>query len=326
VSDWYALRSTVPMFSNLGLSGFSFVGADIGGFAGVPTAELYARWLQLGVFYPFMRTHTTFGTPDQEPWSYGTRYEEINRRSIEMRYELLPEIYTVMEEASRTGVPAFRPLLLEYPDDERTYQRQDEVLFGRDILVAPVLEAEAPGRGVYLPRGRWCDYWTAACQDGGHEIGVPVTPERIPVFVRAGSIVFRQPVVQHTGEMAGQRLRLLVVSDGTAEGAQYEDDGHTLAYQRGAFLRRRFTAGTEGGRWTLRVAAPEGTYRPAARDLELELRSAIQPTSIAVDGQALSRVEGDAWPAGGGWRRTPEGTLMIRTRDRFDPFTITVSP
>src|SRR5262249_34684142 len=122
VSDWYALRATVPMFSNMGLSGFSFVGADIGGFAGAPTPGLYARWLQLGVFYPFMRTHTTLGTPDQEPWSYGTRYEEINRRSIEMRYELLPQIYTVMEEASRTGVPAFRPLVLEYPDDERTYQ------------------------------------------------------------------------------------------------------------------------------------------------------------------------------------------------------------
>jgi len=314
------------MFANMGLSGFSFVGADIGGFAEAPTPELYARWLQLGVFYPFRRTHTAFGTPDQEPWSYGPRYEAINRRSIEMRYELLPQIYTVMEESSRTGLPAFRPLLLEYPEDEGTYGRQDELLFGRDILVAPALRAGAESREVYLPRGRWCDYWTGTCQDGGRAIGVPLAPDHIPVFVRGGSIVLRQPVVQHTGEMPGQALRLLVMGDAPADGASYEDDGHTLAYQRGVFLRRRFTAGTEGGRWTLRVAAAEGSYRPAARDLEVELRGVGEPLSVLVGGQSVSRVTGEAWPAGtAGWARTPEGSLLIRTRDRFEPFTITVS-
>src|SRR6185295_18046073 len=119
--------------------GFSFVGADIGGFAEVPTPELYTRWLQLGVFYPFMRTHTTFGTPDQEPWSYGPRHEAINRRAIELRYELLPYIYSAMRETSQTGVPAMRPLMLEFPQDERTYGNNEEFLFGPDLLVAPVL-------------------------------------------------------------------------------------------------------------------------------------------------------------------------------------------
>jgi alpha-glucosidase len=326
VSDWFALRATVPMFSNMGLSGFSFLGADIGGFAEAPSAELYTRWLELGVFYPFMRTHTAFGTPDQEPWSFGPRHEAINRRSIEMRYELLPEIYTVMEEASRTGIPAFRPLLLEYPEDEATYGRQDELLFGRDILVAPVMREGMDGREVYLPRGRWCDYWTSACHDGGRSIGVPVTLERIPIYVRGGSILFRQPVVQHTGEMPGQALRLLVMGDGPAEGTQYEDDGHTLAYQRGVSLRRRFTAGSEAGRWTLRVAAPEGSYRPAARDLEVELRGVSDPGSVLLGAQSLPHVQAEAWTtAASGWTRTAEGSLVIRTKDRFEPFAITVS-
>ena len=103
------------MLMGLGLSGFPFVGADIGGFAEAPSAELFTRWLQLGVFYPFMRTHTTFGTPDQEPWSYGPRHEAINRRAIELRYELLPQIYSVMREASRTGVPAHAPAVPRVP-------------------------------------------------------------------------------------------------------------------------------------------------------------------------------------------------------------------
>jgi alpha-glucosidase len=119
VSDWPALSQGLAVLMGLGLSGFPFVGTDIGGFAETPSAELFTRWLQLGAFHPFMRTHTTFGTPDQEPWSYGPRYEAVNRRAIELRYELLPQIYQVMREASETGLPAMRPLFLEFPDDPR---------------------------------------------------------------------------------------------------------------------------------------------------------------------------------------------------------------
>jgi alpha-glucosidase len=328
VSDWFALRATIPMFSNMGLSGFSFIGADIGGFAEAPSPELFTRWLQTGVFYPFMRTHTTFGTPDQEPWSYGPEHEAINRRAIEMRYQLLPEVYTVMEEASRTGLPALRPLLLEYPEDEKTYQRQDEFLFGRDLLVAPVLREGVREREVYLPQGTWFDYATGKRFDGGKPVVVPVTMEAIPVFVRGGSIVFRQPVVQHTGAMAGQALRLLVAGDGAAEGSEYEDDGHTLAHDRGVFLRRRFSASFEGGRWTIQAAAPEGTYRPASRDLEVEVRGlGGDPASVTMGAETLGRLDAAGWATAGraGWRRTEAGALLVRTRDRFEPFTITVS-
>ncbi len=327
VSDWFALRATIPMFANLGLSGFSFIGADIGGFAEFPSAELFTRWLQTGVFYPFMRTHTTLGTPDQEPWSYGTRHEAINRRAIEMRYELLPEIYTVMEEASRTGLPALRPLLLEYPEDETTYQRQDEFLFGRDLLVAPVLREGLAEREVYLPRGTWYEYAGGRRFEGGRSIVVPVTMDAIPVFVRGGSIVFRQPVVQSTEEMAGRARRLLVTADGAAEGSEYEDDGHTLAHQRGASLRRRFTARMEGARWTLQAGAPEGTYRPAARDLEVELRGfGADPASVTMGAETLPRLDASGWSAmRPGWTRGESGEVVVRTRDRFEPFTLTVS-
>jgi alpha-glucosidase len=328
VSDWSSFRSTIPMFSNMGLSGMPFVGADIGGFAEVPSAELYTRWLQLGVFYPFMRSHTTFGTPDQEPWSYGPRHEAINRRAIEMRYQLLPQIYTVMEEASRTGLPALRPLLLEYPDDPATYQRQDEVLFGSDLLIAPVLREGMTEREVYLPKGSWYDYAGGRRFEGGKTITVPVSMDAIPVFVRGGAIVFRQPVVQHTGEMAGQALRLLIAGDVAAEGTLYEDDGISLAHRRGASLRRRFTARSDGGRWTIEAAAPEGSYRPAARDIEIELRGQAEPASVRAGTETLARLDEAGWsatPARPGWTRTEEGAVLVRIRDRFEPFTVTLS-
>jgi alpha-glucosidase len=310
VSDWNHLRATIPMFLNMGLSGFSFVGSDIGGFAEFPTPELYTRWLQLGVFYPFMRTHSTFGTPDQEPWSYGLRWEEINRRAIEMRYELLPTVYNVMEEASRTGLPAFRPLLLEYPDDAATYGLGDQFLLGRDVLVAPALRELATERELYLPKGAWYDYATGERLEGGRKIKVPLALDHIPVFLRAGSVLFRQPVLQHTGERAGQPLRVLVHGE-DAEGTLYEDDGESLAHTRGAWMRRRVSVRAAADGWRVEVAAPEGSYRPAARDLVVEWRGPA-PRSVTVGGRTIEPL---ASPGG-------KGLVRIRVPDRWEAFSI----
>jgi alpha-glucosidase len=311
VSDWAALRATIPMFAGMGLSGFSLVGADIGGFADAPTAELFTRWLQAGVFYPFMRTHTTLGTPDQEPWSYGTYHEALNRRAIELRYELLPHIYNVMKEASETGVPAFRPLLLEYPNDGAAWGRDDEFLFGADLLVAPVLRAEITEREVYLPAGDWYDFWTGERREGGRGFAQRVTMDAIPVFVRGGAFIFRQPVVQHTGEMAGQPLRVDVYPAPQSSATLYEDDGDTLDYQRGAFLRRRFTQTREAGRVTLDVGGAEGSYRPAARDLVLRVRFDGEPARMTVGGAPVAAT-------------TAGGFVIVRVPDHFDAFRVTI--
>ena len=115
-SDWSSLRQSISTLLGLGLSGFPFVGCDIGGFVGAPYGELYTRWLQAGVFFPFMRSHTSLDSPDKEPWSFGYQYEAINKRAIELRYELLPYIYNVMEQPAQTGLPALRPLFLEFPE------------------------------------------------------------------------------------------------------------------------------------------------------------------------------------------------------------------
>jgi alpha-glucosidase len=305
-SDWNHLRATVPMFSNLGLSGFSFVGADIGGFADAPSPELFTRWLQVGVFYPFMRTHTTFGTPEQEPWSYGLYHEELNRRAIELRYELLPHVYNLMRESSDTGAPAFRPLLYEFPQDEATYRRDDEFMLGRDLLIAPVLREGVREREVYLPAGEWFDFWTGRAYAGGKGHRLPVTLESIPVFVRGGGFVFRQPVVQHTGEMAGQPLRVTVFPAAQSEAVFYEDDGETRDHERGVYARRRFSQRREGSSVSVEAGAVEGSYRPAARDLVLEIRYDGAPRRVLLDGAALPA---DGWTAA-------DGFVRVKLRDR----------
>jgi alpha-glucosidase len=318
VSEWSHLRGSIPLLLGMGLSGLPFVGVDIGGFAETPTAELYTRWLQLGVFYPFMRTHTTFGTPDQDPWSYGTKHEALNRRAIELRYELLPQIYNVMHDASVSGLPALRPLLLEFPTDPATYGLDDEFMFGRDLLVAPVLWPEAAERSVYLPSGTWVDFWTGARITGGASHRMPVTLGSIPMFARAGSFVFEHPVVQHTGELPGQPLRVMVIPGADGTSTLYEDDGETAAYLRGTSVTREFRQQTSPDKVTIAIGAPSGPFRPASRDLWLLVRRDA-PAVVMVGGAALPRVTMAelASRTGAAWSVDEAGVVNVRLHDDF---------
>ena len=326
ISSWSHLRATIPMLTNMGLSGLAFVGSDIGGFADAPSAELYTRWLQTGVFYPFMRTHTTLGTPDQEPWSYGTAHEAINRRAIELRYQMLPHIYTVMHEASTTGVPAMRPLVLEFPEDGRTYGLDDQFMWGRDLLIAPVLREAERGREVYLPKGEWFDFWTGQRHEGGGSIVVPVTIESTPIFVRGGAFIFRQPVIQHTGEMPGQPLDIHVYPAARSEGSLYEDEGDGHAYRQGAFMRRTFTQtrGAAGGA-TIEVAPPEGNFRPKPRDLVFRVRWEGEPRRVTTGSATLMRyTPQELTSQTSGWTIAENGFVVVKQPDRFEALRVVI--
>ncbi len=326
ISSWEHLRATIPVLTGMGLSGLTFVGSDIGGFAGAPSAELYTRWLQTGVFYPFMRTHTTFGTPDQEPWSYGTVHEAINRTAIELRYRLLPHIYTVMREASLTGIPAMRPLVLEFPDDRLTWNLEDQFMVGSDLLVAPVLQEGAREREIYLPKGEWYDFWTGRRVVGGTPMRLPVTIDSIPLFTRSGAFIFRQPVVQHTGAMAGQALEVHVYPAPSSESVLYEDDGATLAYQQGAFMLRRFRqTRTQNVSATIEAAAPEGSYRPSARNLELWIRWEGEASRVSSGATSLTRyTPEELTKQSAGWTVTDDGYVVVKQRDTFEAVRVTI--
>ncbi len=282
VSEWTHLQQSIPMLLGLSLSGFTFIGADIGGFAGVAT------------------------TPDQEPWAYGERHLAINRRAIELRYELLPHIYSVMADCCAEGLPVLRPLFFEYPDDKETEELDDCFLFGRDLLSAPVLK-EVPGRhSVYLPAGEWHDFWTGRVYPGKRYHALEVTLESIPLFVRAGGFIFSQPVVQHTSEMPGQPLIVAVYPHETvSESTYYEDDGASFAYRRGGFWRRKFKQRRDGHVVLCQAGPVEGDFTPAPRELVWRVHTGtLQPVRVTLNGESVKN-----------WTTTTAGQIEIRLPD-----------
>ena len=269
-SDWASLRQTLPMVLNLGLSGIAFTGSDIGGFEGFATGELFTRWLQMSIFFPFCRAHTYFASPDQEPWSWGEPYLSINREFIRLRYRLLPYLYTALYQCTQTGAPIVRPLLWAFQDDPTTHDLDDEFLCGDALLVAPVLEEGATRRRVYLPAGRWYNFWTDEQHEGPTWPEVEAPLERIPVFVRAGAVVPTGPEMDYVGQRPTDPLTLHLYPP--AEGQEgvsflYEDDGETLACRRGEYRLHRFVLRGDDRQvdlaWTV-----EGAFDPGPRRVE----------------------------------------------------------
>lgn len=215
VSSWDHLALTIPMLTNMGVSGIPLVGADVGGFSGNPSPELYARWLQAAALTPMMRSHVKSDQPDREPWMHGEPYTSINRQSIELRYQLVPYLAALFEEHLRTGAPVMRPLWFEYPGDTRTLLIEDQYLVGDGILVAPVVSEGQTKRRVYFPKGvAWLDWRTGRRYEGGTEAEVDAPLDKLPLFARDGARLLIQPVVQHTGEMRDANTKTITVGAG----------------------------------------------------------------------------------------------------------------
>jgi len=260
-STWNHMRISIPQLLNLGLSGYSFVGDDIGGFAGSPTPELLTRWMELGVFNPIYRNHGTKGSRNREPWVDGPQHESIRRQYIELRYKLLPYIYTGLEESSRTGVPLMRPMFLEYPSEDGLQLIETEFMFGSDLLVASKVDAKLGRYEVKLPQGLWYDFWTGKTVSGATQnIDPPL--DAVPVFVRAGAIIPQAPVVQSTSEVPKGSLELSVYPGSDCHGSLYQDDGNTFAYQRGEFRRMQFTCDSSSESIKFKFATSQAQYKP----------------------------------------------------------------
>jgi len=243
-ADWKHLAAATPMILSLNLAAITFSGADVGGFFGNPESTLITRWYQAGAFYPFFRAHAHLDTKRREPWLLGEPYLSVIRETIRTRYALLPYWYTLFYNHSVTGMPVVRPMWMEFVDDARTYDMDDQFLVGRDLLVKPVTSSTAQQTVVYLPSAHlWYDYWTHLTYGGPpyHTIDTPL--ERIPVFQRGGSIIPRKDRPRRsTTQMVDDPYTLVVAldKDGYAEGELYVDDGHSYAYTNGGYVRRQF--------------------------------------------------------------------------------------
>jgi alpha-glucosidase len=289
-STWSQMHLGTQMLLSLALSGISFVGDDVGGFGFSPPPDLLTRWIEIGAFHPLFRDHTTLGSLPQEVWVHGPEQEAIRRRYIETRYRLLPYIYTLAEEASRDGMPLMRPLFLEFP--EQLNGSDTEFLLGPDLLVAPAAFGETmDDYAVAYPPGEWYDFWTGkkmphslegpnivqvATALGKGEPGNFPQPlithpalDTLPAYVRAGSIIPMQAVVQSTDEVPEGPLELRVYPGALCEGSIYLDDGHSFRYQQGEFLRQEFHCEATGNSVRIQFGAREGTYAPWWKNIEV---------------------------------------------------------
>ncbi|MEP6719442.1 MAG: glycoside hydrolase family 31 protein [bacterium] len=290
-STWEALQLNIPMFTTLGLSGQPFIGSDVGGFIGRGNGELLVRAYQVSFLAPFCRNHKVIDGYDGEPWRFGQHYEDIIRKYLKLRYQLLPFLYTALEEAHRTGVPLFRPLVLNYQGDPNTYNLDDQFMIGTDLLVAPIVKPDLIGRLVYLPKGVWYDYWTNKKYEGGKMISVEAPLETVPMFVRAGAIIPTWPEMKYVSEKPADPITFNIYPDdsGTASATLYEDDGVSPAYKQGAFRRTTVNARRVGAGYTVTTSAALGQYQTGKRRLNFVVKSpgrALRDITIADDGRA----------------------------------------
>jgi len=310
-STWETLKTHIPIAVNTGLTGIPYWGTDIGGF--VPTkeftAELYLRWFQFGAFCTLFRCHgrawklrlpwgwNTGETGPTEISNYGgsalpdpselhnAQVEPICRKYLELRYRLLPYLYSAVREATLTGMPAMRSLWLHYPDDSEAVKRGDEYLWGRDILVAPVVEKGATSRRVYLPRGHWHDFWNGERHDGGREIERAVDLETLPLFVREGAILPQGPVKQYVNEKVEGPLAITVYPGADGEFLLYEDDGISFNYRKGDWMGLQLKWNESRRTLAMRLAPGSHMRSPMRRSIEVKIGDSAK--NIEFDGRPL---------------------------------------
>jgi alpha-glucosidase (family GH31 glycosyl hydrolase) len=293
-------RAHTRALLNLTLSGFSNVGQDIGGWDSKGPDVLYARWFAAGTFFPFMWSH---GQGDHEPYAHGPAVEAAARKFLDLRYRLVPYLYSLHEAAHRTGVPALRSFPLQEPHDAMSYRIDSQFFLGDDLMVAPVFNDKGD-RKVYLPPGQWYDFFDETPPvGGGREIERTAVPiDRIPAYVRAGAVIPLGPAMQYTSEKAVDPLSVRAYAFAPQDLSQaprtnafslYEDDGLTNAYQRGEFQRTslRFEQSSEKVRFEIKSESGNGTYfRTKQRGYRLHFYGMPSRISrVLVDGREIAR-------------------------------------
>jgi alpha-glucosidase len=295
-SSWNHLKLSVSMLLNLGLSGFAYSGADVGGFVGAPSADLMTRWIEIAAFTPYFRAHSAKDTPRKEPWVDGPRHTDIRRKFIDERYRLLPYFYALADENSRSGAPLMRPVFYEFPQMlESPCDQSTTFLLGEALLVmpSPDLESPAPYQGC-LPRGVWYDYWSgkkvsspAAGNGDAQRLNITPNITSLPVFIRAGSIIPRQPLVQSTAETPAGPLTLDVYPGENCHGILYWDDGHSMAFKHDGYLRQRIRCTRRLDELDVQFEAREGQFKPWWHQLAVRIHDWHGAVVARLDGKPV---------------------------------------
>lgn len=306
IASWDHLKLANEQSLRLSISGYSFVGSDVGGFVDKPSPELFTRWLQLGIFHPLFRNHTMGYNvdgaaavkkeevelreaqidADQEPWIFGDKYTDINRSIIELRYRLLHYLYTAFYKYVQEGRPILRPLGYYDQRDEQAVEESNEFLFGDHILVAPVLDKGQTEVEAYFPKGRWYDFRSNRCYKGKHKHTIPAPLEEVPFFVKEGTVLPLREVMQYTGERDPELLELNAYYSKSQVASQlYEDAGEGYEYRDGKYRLTTFTVKSSAERMTI-TAEREGAYSPPYPKTRINIIGLpFEPSAVQVDGE-----------------------------------------
>lgn len=306
LTDWRTLKFNVATIVGMGLSGCANMGCDIGGFAGgAPGAELLLRWIQSGIFQPrFCTNSANNDNTVTQPWMYEENLPHI-REAYALRYRMLPYLYSLMYEANQNGLPAMRPLFLEFPQDRACYSdRNLTFMYGKSLLVANVLEEGAVTRTVYLPAGsRWYDMNDHLKEyAGGQTIKVPVGPGTIPMFLRGSAIFLTSGDIWHILKDELRHLDMLTAAEEDCEFVFYDDDGHSEDYKKGVYARTDICV--KAGEQTRIRFCREGSYEPTVKSMTIRLVSKQKGAFwVTVDKEPVKRyIVRDGWEeADMGW-------------------------
>jgi alpha-glucosidase len=276
----------IRLVNSLGLSGVSFAGYDVGGFAGESTKSLFARWMSIGAFAPFYRAHSMINSNDAEPWAFGEEVEEISRNYMKLRYRLLPTIYSKFYLSSVSGLPLSESLAVQYTQDENIYLTafQNEYLFCDALLVAPV-ESTKEITKVYLPEGDWYYLYSDVKHPGKQIIYQDCPLNYLPVYAKAGQVFTMQSDVEYTGEKTDGILRIHVYKGKAgSEFLHYEDAGEGMEYQSGAYLKRIISYKPETE--SLEFGPTEGSYSSDFKKLKIYFHG-FSNESVSTGGEVI---------------------------------------
>lgn len=301
LQGWEQMANQIPVLLSAGLGIIPFVTCDISGYCGdiddyTAMAELYTRWVQMGAFNPLSRIHHE-GDVAVEPWLFGKEAEKNVKHAIELKYRLLPYLYTYAREAHDTGLPIMRPMFLEYPSDTETFTLNAQFMFGRELLVAPVVKKGAQVKNVYLPEGNWIDYNDKHTKYvGGGWVNVKAPLDVIPMFAKEGSIIPVMPVMNYTDEKAIYPLTFEVfpaVKNEEIGFSLYEDDGLSQGYLREEYRRIPVLFQTTDKGYILHLKECEGkNYNLVGkRNLLFRVYTERMPKTLLIDAEKVKKVK-----------------------------------
>lgn len=272
-SFWEHLQMTLPMVMNLGMSGVPFAGPDVGGFAHDTNGELLTRWTQVGAFTPYFRNHSVIDSRYQEPWRFGKEYETIIKKFIQMRYVWMPQLYSLFFQASEKGLPVMRPLLMEFPDDEKTYNINDQFMIGDNVIIAPILAPSVTDRAVYLPDGMWVEYSTGTVYQGKKTHLIHAELDDMPIFVRGGSAIMQTEWTSNR-DKGFKQMTLNVYAGENDENYRftfYDDDGETFDYENGKYLKLEMEIKSSSDSIEINVLQEDGDFSPSYDEIRVNV-------------------------------------------------------